>query len=62
MTKYTHEVRRQVIDESFLGKSTRQIARKFNMGQTTVTEWINRYNMGGVSDATGKFFLHRNVI
>ena len=49
MTKFTHELRMQVIKERFSGKSFSQLAKKFNIGETTIKQWVHQYNAGGVT-------------
>ena len=49
MTKFTHEFRMQVINERLSGKSFGQLAKKFNIGETTIKQWVHQYNAGGVT-------------
>ena len=49
MTKYTHELRMQVINERLSGKSLGQLAQKFNVEKTTVRKWIALYNSDGTT-------------
>ena len=49
MTKFTHELRMQVINERLSGKSFGQLAKKFNIGETTIKQWVHQYNAGGVT-------------
>jgi transposase len=49
MRKFTHELRMQVINERLLGKSFGQLAKKFNIGETTIKKWAHQYNAGGVT-------------
>lgn len=47
MTKFNQEFRVKVIKERISGKSFATIAKRFNVGESTVKTWFSRYEAGG---------------